>query len=71
MVICGYRFFKGQYIQSVGELTTYSQQYHLLKIRGKINPNPQKQFITDLKKFISESIIDANEILLCVDANEG
>jgi len=70
MVICGYRCCKGQRIQSVGALTAYSQQYHLLKKRGKKYPNPQKQFITDLKKFISESIIDANEILLCVDANE-
>ena len=70
MIICGYRVCSGQNIKSVGPLTAYSQQYYLLREDGKKKPNPQKQFIKDLKLFISTNILTGHEILICLDANE-
>ena len=70
MVICGYRCCQGQTIDKVGPLTSYSQQYYMLKSKGKKKPNPQKQFLTDLKVFITEAMLSSHEILLCLDANE-
>ena len=37
MIICGYRCCKGQSINQVGELSSYSQQYYLLKKMGEKN----------------------------------
>ena len=49
MVICEYRCCKGQRIEHVGKSSSYFQQYNLLRKRGIKKPNPQEQFITDLK----------------------
>ena len=70
MIICGYRCCKGQTINTVGPLTSYAQQYYMLKNKGTKKPNPQKQFIKDIKKFITEAMLSSHEILLCLDANE-
>ena len=69
-IICGYRCCKGQKLSTVGTLTSYFQQYCLLRKKGIKKPNPQVQFIKDLKKFIKKCIDNSEEVLLCLDANE-
>ena len=70
IIICGYRCCKDQRIEHVGESTSFSQQYSLLRQKGVEKPDPQGQFIIDLKKFVQEKLNESCEILLCLNANE-
>ena len=70
IIICAYRYCQGQRIENVGESTSFSQQYSLLRQKGIEKPDPQGQFITDMRKFVQDKLDDNYEVLLCLDANE-
>ena len=70
IIICAYRCCQGQRIENVGESTSFSQQYSLLRQKGIAKPDPQGQFTKDTRKFVQDKLNDNYEILLCLDANE-
>ena len=49
--------------------TSLAQQYGILCEKGKSNPNPRRQFIKDMKKWIKK-YRDKMHIVLTLDANE-
>ena len=49
---CAYRCFHGQRIEHVGESTSFSQQYSLLRQKGTVKSDPQGQFIKEMRKFV-------------------
>ena len=53
-----------------GEGTTYHQEHMIMSKTGNTNPNPRKQFILDMIKFIQDHQGRGREILLMLDANE-
>ena len=55
---------------SLGEYSSYKQQYHLLLQQGQETPEPRQQSITDLEQFIHTRQNNHEEIILCIDANE-
>ena len=56
-------------IANAGELTAFAQQFQILCCGGIQQPNPRKQFISDLKRSF-ESIPDDKEIIVCRDLNK-
>ena len=52
------------------EGTTYHQEHMIMSKTGYINPNPRKQFILDMIKFIQDHQGREREILLMLNANE-
>jgi hypothetical protein len=71
-IITGYRVCKSS-ITATGPSTAYRQQWAILNAAGDQNPDPHKQFLTDLLTFITETRDgdDKHEILLMLDANES
>ena len=67
-IICCYQVCQGT-IVSAGPKTAFSQQWSLLKQQGHDNPNPRKQFYTDLDKLLSKLISQNNMIILAGDFN--
>jgi len=51
-------------------MTVSAQQTRLMQAQGIPNPNPQKQFITDLITRIQQWHQAKKEIVLCIDANK-
>jgi hypothetical protein len=58
-------------VKAPGFLTTYQQQWRLLRQQNDPNPNPRQQFLTDLEQHIAKWTSQSYEILLMWDANEG
>ena len=69
LVITAYRVSQVSMPQH-GEGTTYHQEHMIMSKAGNINPNPRKQFILDMIKFIQDHQGRGREILLMLDANE-
>ena len=53
-----------------GETTAYEQQRALLRQAGKVDPNPRKEFIKDLRKLLKKHHQANNHIILSGDFNE-
>ena len=53
-----------------GPLTAASQQWSLLKQAGILNPNPRKQFFTDLATQVKKWIGSNCEVCVMMDANK-
>ena len=53
-----------------GPFTAYSQQCHILNIRGNQNPNPREEIINNLIEFINNLKQSGHQIILSIDANE-
>ena len=69
LVITAYRVSQVSMPQH-GEGTTYHQEHMIMSKTGNINPNPRKQFILDMIKFIQDHQGRGREILLVLDANK-
>ena len=69
-VICAYQVVKNS-IGKAGPSTAYAQQWHLLRIRGIAEPDPNKQFLADLGKRIDNLKEAGSEIILMLDANDS
>lgn len=54
----------------IGPETAYRQQELLLALEGIVNPDPRKQFITDLTKCVKEWQSPVDDVLISMDANE-
>ena len=67
-IITAYRVVQEK-VDNAGVKTSVAQQYAMLREMGETNPNPRKQFMTDLKKYI-RSLQDQMEIVLVMDAYE-
>ena len=67
-LISAYRVNPGS--TSLGEYSTYKQQYHLLLQQNQVNPEPRSQCIIDLELFIQQIQENNEEIIQCIDANE-
>ena len=67
-IITGYRCNK--VTTSTGDMTAWTQQYAISRERGMATPNPHMNFLQDLEKWITPKIIDGEDILLTLDANE-
>ena len=53
-----------------GPLTAYAQQYNMLTNTRISDPQPRRQLITDLIKYIKKKInIGTHQIILGIDAN--
>jgi len=50
--------------------TATAQQIHLLLQNGQMQPNPRKQFVTDIIKQIKTCRQQGKEVLIGMDANE-
>jgi hypothetical protein len=57
-------------IVAVGTKTAYAQQWHLLRQKGDLQPDPRKSFHKDLDNFLTPHVTAGNEILLLGDFNE-
>ena len=58
-------------IATSGATTAFTQQYHLLKLANPhATPNPQQQFLTDLRTRINKLKSDGHEIVVMLDAND-
>jgi len=68
MIITAYRVVTHK-IEDVGMKISLAQQYGILCEKGKSNPNPRRQFIKDMKKWIKK-LRDKMHIVLTLDANE-
>jgi hypothetical protein len=69
VVVTAYRVCNAS-IGSSGLSTAFHQQWHLLRTAGDLNPNPRKQFITDLIIEIQKWKAEGAEVLLGGDFND-
>jgi hypothetical protein len=70
-IISAYRVCH-QKATTLNSLSTYSQQYFMMKSKGFDNPNPREQFITDIiDQFKEECKSIKNFFLFNIDANEA
>jgi hypothetical protein len=69
VMITAYRVCNGD-ISSSGTSTAFHQQWHILRLAGKLRPNPRKQFITDLTIEIKKWQQAGADIILGGDFNE-
>jgi exonuclease III len=69
-IICGYRVVNTD-MQRAGPSTAYFQQWAKLRAEGNEQPDPRKQFLTDLSAYIKGLRKDNHAILLMMDANES
>ena len=67
-LISAYRVNPGR--SSMGSLSTYKQQYHILLQEDVESPDPRTQTIQDLQAFILQRLDQKEEIILSIDANE-
>ena len=54
-----------------GPFTTHSQQCHILALKGQTNPNPRKELIQDLTKFVKNQTKKGHQIILSINANKN
>ena len=59
-----------QSIENAGPQTNYFQQYHLLRQRGVISPDPRKTFFTDLTTAIHGFVHKRHELVIMLDSND-
>ena len=57
-------------ISTAGPSTIWMQQWKLLRLSGKLQPNPRKQFITDLSSTLEKDYQNKNQICILGDLNE-
>jgi hypothetical protein len=69
VIITGYRVCDAS-VSTTGASTPFHQQWHLLRMTGDKNPNPRKQFITDLTVEIRKWQNEGADIILGGDFNE-
>jgi hypothetical protein len=70
-IINAYRVCSAK-ITANNSLSTYSQQYHMLLKKGKINPNPRNEFLKDFTTFIKQLLEKKDDLILIgIDANES
>ena len=67
-IITAYRVTQNS-IDQAGHKTAYAQQWAVARIQGEEQPEPRKQFITDLQREIKKLQTD-HDIILMLDANE-
>ena len=67
-IVTGYRC--NNITKSTGETTAWSQQYAISRQRGVETPRPHINFLHDLEKWISPKIIDGEDVIIALDANE-
>jgi hypothetical protein len=53
-----------------GPFTAYSQQAHIMSLRGNTNPDPRQETIQDLTDLIQKKQELGHQIVLSIDANE-
>jgi hypothetical protein len=70
VIIAAYRVCNGNISTSGASSTAFHQQWHLLRLAGKLKPNPRKQFITDLTHEIKRWQLAGADIILGGDFNE-
>eukprot|EP00957_Ditylum_brightwellii_P075586 5745090-Ditylum_brightwellii.AAC.1 len=46
------------------------QQWRHLKKKGTLKPDPRRQFVVDLKKFMDDQQDEGHEFILSLDSNE-
>ena len=69
-IICAYQVNKNA-ISRCGSMTAFAQQWHLLRLAGKPEPDPHKQLLSDLGARIDELKAKANEVIVTIDANDS
>jgi len=68
IIVTAYRV--GNQRPTIGTNTAYTQQYNVLIEQNELNPNPRKQFVTDIINFVKQWQT-THDILLCLDANDN
>ena len=67
--LCAYQVVKNSVSRS-GPFTAFTQQWHLLRLKGKQEPDPNKQFLKDLGKRVDDLIAAKHEVVIMMDAND-
>ena len=60
-----------QQVKDLDKNTAYMQQWRVLAEKYENPPDPRKQTLVDLKKFLKEEKEKGREVVLMLDANEG
>jgi len=68
IIITAYRV--GNQWPTIGTNMAYTQQYNVLIEQNVLNPNPRKQFVTDIINFV-QRWQTTHDILLCLDTNDN
>jgi hypothetical protein len=58
-------------VKAPGFLTTYQQQWRMLRLQNNPDPDPRQQLLEDLERQITQWRAKSYEIILMWDANEG
>jgi hypothetical protein len=70
-ILSAYRVCQ-QNVNKSNSMSTYSQQFFMMKRNGIENPNPREAFITDFGKQLGEICNNPdNYVIICIDANEN
>ena len=67
-LVTGYRCNK--ITTTIGDTTAWAQQYSMTRQRGVANPRPHVDFLQDLEKWLLPKILNGEEVLISLDANE-
>ena len=68
-IISAYRVTQNR-IENCGPFTAFTQQWHLLRMKGISSPDPREQFFVDLGIRLSSLRQQQSEIILMLDAND-
>ena len=68
-VVTGYRC-NNMTSQHIGDLTAWAQQYSISRNRGVQNPKPNIDFLPDMEKWLLPLIVNGDDVILAIDANE-
>ena len=67
-IITGYRC--NNISAPTGDTTAWAQQYAIARQRGLQHPRPHMDFLNDLEKWLLPKMINGEEVLIALDANE-